>query len=179
MPSTTQPKPTYRACTNALLVAVVTKDVPWFALGGSATKRIKLQRILISCPTLTAIELTQIQLQKTSTATTLGTKTNLTKVPLETGDPASTVSLCAVYTAAPTRGAMVGGIATRRVVSMTATPVATDGTRIDVEFDFREVGESRAPAIDGTAENLVLCFIGSDAGSAVSMHLEVEWTEEG
>lgn len=179
MPSTVQPKKTYYACTDVLLVTAVTKDLPWFVLGGSATKRIRLQCITISCPTLTAIELTRIELQKTSTATTGGTKTDLVKVPAEKDQGASTASLCAVYTAAPTRGTLIGAVASRRVVIPTATPVATDGVRQDLVFDFREIGEEGPPTLDLVAENLVLCFVQADAGSAVSMMLEVRWTEEG
>lgn len=176
MSSIITPKPTYRAATAALLVAVVTDDVPWFVLGGITGKRIQLQQIRISCPTLTSAEMLRIGLQKYSTATTAGTKTDLVKVPMEKGHPASTASICGVYTAAPTAGTLIGNIAVRRVMALTATPVATD-SRPDVVFDFRSQGETGAPTLDLTAENLGLVFLGADAGSAVTVMLEVEWTE--
>jgi hypothetical protein len=178
MPSPIQSKNTYYACTDALLVTVVTKDKPWFALGGVAGKHIKLQYIRLHNLTLTAIELTRLQLQKTVTAATSGAGTDLVKVPAVTGQAAST-ALCRGYTAAPTRGTLVGAVAVRRIPVPTATPVATDGVRGSIEFDFRNAGECECPGLDGTTENLVLCFIEADAGSAVSMELEVCWTEEG
>lgn len=174
--STIVPKRTYRAATAALLVTAVTKDVPWFVLQGITGRRIQLQQIRLSCPTLTAAELLRIGLQKYSTAPSGGAATALTKVPMQKGNPASTATLCSVYTAAPTAGTLIGNIASRRVMALTASPVATD-QRPDVVFDFRGMG-IQAPTLDLTAENFGLVYLTADAGSAVSMMLEVEWSEE-
>lgn len=175
MTSIATPQKTYRAATAALLVTAVTKDVPWFVLQGITGKRIQLQQIRLSCPTLTAAELLRIGLQKYSTAPSGGTATALVKVPATKDQGASTATLCSVYTAAPTAGTLVGNIATRRVMGLTPTPVATD-SRPDVVFDFRSM-TVEPPTLDTTAENFGLVFLTADAGSAVSMMLEVEWTE--
>lgn len=178
MTSIATPAKTYRAATAALLVTAVTKDRPWFVLQGITGKRIQLQRITLSCPTLTAAELLRIGLQKYSAAIAGGTATALTKVPATKDQGASTATLCQVYTAVPNDPSanLIGNIAVRRVMALTATPAATD-SRPDVVFDFRSM-TVEPPTLDTTAESFALVYLTADAGSAVSMMLEVEWTEQ-
>ena len=182
MPSTVQPKQTYRACTLGPVAFTDTADV-FLGIIGSATKRVTVQRIVISCPTLTAATLLDLLVQKCSVAPTGGTLSNgvpatavaLTSVPVAGG--AAATAVVSAYAVGATIGTLIGTLASRRVMGLTATPVATD-SRPEVVIDFRSVGENSAPALDGAAQAIIVKFRAAP-GSTTSMTAEVEYTEEG
>lgn len=168
-------KVTYRAATTAPFVAAAGAAM-FFAICGSSTKTIYIQRIRIAGLTLTAVAYLGIVAEKWSTAPTGGTATALTKVPTNSSDAAATANLCSVYTAAPTEGTLVGTVAAHRVLGQSTTAAAA-GFPDWWELDFRNRGENTALKLAGTAETLSLAFAAAPA-SAVTMSLEVEWTEE-
>lgn len=183
MTSTVQPKLTYRACTLGPVAFTSTADV-FLGIIGSATKRVTVQRIVLSCPTLTAATLLDLLVQKCSVAPTGGTLSNgvpatavaLTSVAVAGGTAATAV--VSAYAVGATIGTLIGTLASRRVMGLTATPLATDGDRSNVVIDFRSVGENSAPALDGVAQALIVKFH-TAPGSTTSMTAEVEYTEEG
>jgi hypothetical protein len=169
-------KATYRAGTTAVLVAAVTANAPWFVIQGSASKIIRIQRIQISGLSLTAVAYLTLGLAKYSTNYAAGTSTALTQVPLDSNFPAGTSNGIRVFTVAPTAGTLVGLIASRRVMGQAATAAAA-GIPKPIDFDFRRGGEAVPPVLNGTSQELGLIWPVAPA-SAVSMLLEVEWTEE-
>ena len=59
-----------------------------------------------------------------------------------------------------------------------ATTAAAAGISQFVDYDFREVGgETKAIVLRGTTQELGMYWETAPA-SAVTMHVEVEWTEE-
>lgn len=165
------PRDTYRASTAAVFAAAA-GTAPFFALYGSATKTIKIKRIVISGVTLTAVAYLNINIGKYSTAITGGTATALTQTPLDSNSPAATPSLVNVYTAAPTAGTKVGDVSTRRHLGQ-ATTAAAAGIPEEIIFDFNDF----PVVLRGTTQGIAAYFTGAPA-SAVSMALTVVWSEE-
>ena len=170
-----EPKPTYRAATAAVLVAAA-GTAPFFLMYGSGTKTIRVQRIRISGLTLTAVAYLNINLAKYSTAASGGTPTALTQVPLDSSIGAATLSLCSGYTAAPTAGTKVGDVSAIRIMGQ-ATTAAAAGIPDYIDFDFRTITGNEEIYLRGTTQGVGLYFNSAPA-TAVSMLLEVEWTEE-
>jgi hypothetical protein len=169
-------KDTYRASTTAVLVPAVTSPNPWFTIYGSATKTIKIQSIIISGLTLTAVAYLNIGLRKYSTAVSGGTSSALTAVPLDSSSAASSATNINVYTAIPTAGTTVGDISSRRVLGQATTAAAAGITQM-VDFDFTPTGDGTAIVLRGTAQGVGLYWITAPA-STVSLLLRIEWTEE-
>ena len=169
-------KATYRAATAAVLVAAAGTGL-FFAMQGSSTKTVRIQRIKLSGLTLTAVAYNSIQLAKYSTTVSGGTATALVATQFDTTDGAATANLINVYTAAPTAGSLVGTLGSIRVLMQATTAAATGIPDIDIGWDFRNLHEVDQPTLRGTAQGIALNFVSSPA-SAVSLSLEVEWTEE-
>ncbi len=169
-------KATYRASTTAVLVAAVTSPNPWLTIYGSATKTIKIQSIVVSGLTLTAVAYLNIGLRKYSTAVSGGTSTALTQVPVDANSAAGTATNVNAYTAIPTAGTTVGDISNRRVMGQ-ATTAAAAGIPQIVDFDFAPIGDGTATVLRGTAQGIGLYWITAPA-TTVSMLVRIEWTEE-
>lgn len=166
------PKPTYRASTAVVFVAVA-GTAPFFAIYGSATKTVRIKRIVISGFTLTAVGYINTNVAKYSTAPTGGTATALTPVPLDSNDAASTISLCSVYTAAPTAGTKVGDLSSRRSLGQ-ATTAAAAGIPEEIEF---KIDPDEGIVLRGTTQGVCLYFSTAPA-TAVTLAITVEYTEE-
>ena len=168
-------KVTYRAATDAPFAAAAGAAM-FFVISGSSTKTVIIQRIRVSGHTLTAVAYHSIVAEKWSTAPTGGTSTALTKVPNDANDAAATVNQILTYTAAPTEGTLVGAVGAVRFLSQ-ATTAAAAGFPPEIVWDFRNQGENKGVYLRGTAQCLSLAF-GAAPASAVTMSIEVEWTEE-
>ena len=169
-------KNTYRAATTAVFAAPA-GTTPFFALQGSSSKIIRIQRIRICGLTLTSVAYLNLNLAKYSTAISGGTPTALTMTPLDSSAPAATASLVNVYTAAPTAGSKVGDVATSRTLAQATTAAAAGIPDDDIIFDFRNIGEPSPVVLRSTSEGIALYFTAAPA-TAVTMALEIEWTEE-
>ena len=168
-------KATYRASTLVPLVCAVTADRAFFIISGSASKTVIVKRICISGGTLTAVGYFAVNVVRYSTATTGGTSTTLTGVPLDTTDPAATAVVKA-YTAVPTDGTVVGTLATNRWLWQATTAAAAGLTR-DFVFDFGDMPQTGGVTLRGVAQELALRFPVVLA-SAGTLAIDVEWTEE-
>jgi hypothetical protein len=168
-------KATYRAATTASVVAAAGAAM-FFVIAGSATKTVRVRRIRVSGDTLTTLAVNSIVVEKWSTAPTGGTPVTLVQVPNDSNDAAATASLVQVYTAAPTEGTLVGTVACNRHMHKSST-VADGASFSDVEWTFGSVPETRALVLRGTTQALSLAF-GAVPASAVTLAVEVEWTEE-
>lgn len=168
-------KKTYRASTIIPLVAAVTVNVPIFNIIGSASTTVKVRKISVSGETLTAVGYFTINVEKLSTASSGGTSTTLTGVPLDSNDAAATAVVKA-YTVAPTKGSLVGTIASWRALWQ-ATTAAAAGIPNFFTFYFGDIPETRSVVLRGVAQELALTFPVVLA-SAGTLAIDIEWTEE-
>ena len=172
---------TYRGATLNT-VAAAAGSAAFFVISGSALVERRVRKILVSGSTLTTLAVGSVVVEKWSTtAFTGGTAVTLTRVPVDSAFPAAqTDGLVQVYTAAPTEGTLVGTIACRRHVWKSSTVV--DAPFADLEFDFTDMdspGSQTPPGVPlhGVLQSLSLA-LGADPASAVTLAVEVEWTEE-
>ena len=168
-------KQTYQASTIIPLVAAVTINVPFFNIIGSATKTVTVKRIVVSGMTLTAVGYFTINVEKLSTASSAGTSTTLVATALDTNNAAVTAVVKA-YTAAPTKGTLVGTLRSWRALWQ-ATTTAAAGITDYYHFDFGDVSGSGGVVLRGVAQELALTFPVVLA-SAGTLSISVEWTEE-
>lgn len=167
-------KATYRASTIIPLVAAVTVNVPFFNIIGSASKTVKIRRIRVSGMSLTAVGYFAINVEKLSTASSGGTSTTLPNVPLDSNDAAATAVVKA-YTAAPTKGNLIGTIASWRALWQATVAVAAGLTDWHL-FSFGDLN-TRSVVLRGVAQELALTFPVVLA-SAGQLAVDIEWTEE-
>lgn len=168
-------KRTYRCSTIIPLVAAVTVNVPFFNIVGSASATVKVRRIRVSGMTLTAVGYFAINVEKLSTASTGGTSTTPPIVPLDSADAAGTAVVRA-YTVAPTKGSIVGTIASWRSLWQ-ATTAAAAGQTWDHIFNFGDLPETRGVVLRGVAQELAMTFPVVLA-SAGTLAVDIEFTEE-
>ena len=168
----------YRAATIDAVVAPA-DPTAFFVISGSAFVTRRVRKIRCSGASLTTLAVGSVMVQKRSTAQADGTATALTRTPLDTAYPAAqTDGLVSVYTAAPTDGTLVGTLACRRIIWKSSTVV--DGASFcDEEFDFDNKADDGRLGIPlhGVAQSLTASF-GADPASAITLAVEVEWTEE-
>ena len=159
---------TYSASIVGLATAVTATDI--FTITGSATKTIRVSKILINGVQTTAAQI-NVLIVKRSTANTAGTSTAPTRVPYDSASAAATATVLA-YTANPTLGTAVGtGSAIRVFVPGAAT--ASDAQGLVVVSG--DVGQQMM-TLRGIAEVLAVNLNSTTvAGSAINV--TVEWTE--
>lgn len=167
-------RPTYTAATTAK-TATAAGTGPWFSICGSATKTLRVQRFVASAVVVTAAVYADLELTKTSAATSAGTATALVKVPHDSSAAASTANLCNFYTALATAGAAVGKVGSQMFYSgVTGTVALNQGP---VTWDFTARTESEAIVLRGTAQCLEASF-GTTTTNAPTLTVQVTWTEE-
>lgn len=168
-------KTTYRASTIIPLAAAVTVNVPFFNIIGSSSKVITVKRIRVSGMILTSVGYFTINCEKLSTASSSGTSTTLTGVPLDSNDVAASAVVKA-YTVAPTKGSLVGTIASYRSLWQSTTAAAA-GLAPEHIFNFGDMPETKGVRLRGVAQELALTFPVVLA-SAGTLAIDIEWTEE-
>ncbi len=168
-------KRTYRSSTIIPLAAAVTVNVPFFNIIGSATSTVTIKRIRVSGMTLTAVGYFTINVEKLSSASTGGTSTTPPLVPLDSNDVAAGAVVRA-YTAAPTKGSLVGTVASYRSLWQ-ATTAAAAGLAPEHIFNFGDMPETKGLRLRGTAQEVALTFPVVLA-SAGALAVDIEWTEE-
>jgi hypothetical protein len=142
------------------------------SLVGSASKVVKLTKLIVSFTEATAAAMYNLRLMKTSAAATGGTAQAETIVPLKTTNAAAT-AVANFFTAAPTAGTPVGAIKSLKLFgSITGTIAVTD--RFVVEFGDK----AQCPTLVGVAETLELNINGATPANAGSWDVTWEWTEE-
>lgn len=167
-------KATYAASTVSTVAAAASATAPFFVIYGSASKTIRIQRVVVSGPTTTTLAIQGFELIKYSTAPSGGTATTLTQVPLDSTSSAGTSSLCQVYTAAPTAGTALGTIGSVRMINKSTT--AVDGSEMSFYiFDYRNLGENSSVVLRGTSQGVGLEL---HVATATTVSVSVEWTEE-
>jgi len=170
-------KATYRASTIIPLVTAVTASRGIWTMIGSATKTVIVKRIRISGVSIaTAVNYLTINLVKNSTATTGGTSSTLVAVPLDTVTSAATAVVKA-FTAVATDGALIGNIASAKVLApITATAAALQFGE-DIIFNFADIFGSGGIVLRDATQEIALQFPVA-AATVPTMAIDVEWTEE-
>lgn len=162
-------KTTYSAATSNISSAPLATDI--FTITGSATKTIRITRIVIVGSQTTTSTIT-ILLIKRSTANTLGTSAAVTAVPNDSNSAAATATILS-YIANPTLGTLVGNMRSRKVFVATGASNANSDEFVS-EFGTRN---SQAIVLRGTNQVLAINLNGVTV-SGGNFNMSVEWTEE-
>lgn len=168
---------TYRASTIVPLVTAVTVNRTIWNIIGSATKTVTIKRITISGVSIaTAVNYVVFNLVKYSTATTGGTSSTLASVPLDALNAAATAVVKA-YTAVATDGALIGTLASAKVLCpITATAAALQFGE-DIVWNFSDINGSGGIVLRGVAQELAILYPVA-AATVPTQAISVEWTEE-
>lgn len=163
-------KTTYAAATSGLVAASSCTDL--IAVGGSATKVVRIQEVRIS-GTATAAKTIDVLGILRSTANSSGTSTTLTAGKYHSGDAAATATVKA-YTANPTVGTAAGTIKSDRY-TVGAADTALPPVLV---WDFRGRAGGRGLRLNGTAEGFSVNLNTLSPGAGNSFNVAVVWTEE-
>ena len=169
-------KPTYVASTVTKIVSAAGTG-PFFSICGSSTRTIRVRQILIDYTVATAGLHADPILQKTSTATSSGTSTDLVAVPLDSNYPAATASLVKIYTALGTTGTVVGVVGIQMKWAQITATVNAGGSSSPYPFLYRPYSETDAIVLRGTAQCVQAAF-GTTTTNAPTVTASVMWTEE-
>jgi hypothetical protein len=163
-------KATYRYESVANVPAATPTDV--LVLQGSATKTLKVKRVVLSGESTAAAQMT-VSLIRRSAADTAGTSTSPTPAKADNSDAAPT-GVIKLYTANPTGlGAAVATIVSRRLGlnptgGLPAAPVEMSfGVRNDEPIVLR-----------GAADFLAINLGGAAVPAGGKIDIAIEWTEE-
>jgi hypothetical protein len=177
-------KATYRAATGAL-VTTGTVSKTFFALIGSATRKVTVTRFRISGATLTAVAYNAIKVVKNSTASASPDNT-LTCVPLNSAFTAATAAAFS-WTSDQTAGTPVGIIDVYRQL-LQATTAAAGGypDNLILSYGDTPAGRIDSPMYDVNTSGIVLNGVAEEcalqwnasAASAVTLAVSIEWIEE-
>jgi hypothetical protein len=166
---------TYAASVIGLSPATSATDI--VILNGSATKIIRVMRVVVSALTSAATGVTlDLVLAKRSTANT-GTSAAMTAVPFDSADAAATAT-CVSYTANPSPlGTLVGNVYVTKFQQSLGTATATDFPSNLPFMAQWGVTDSKPIVLRGVAEGLALNFNGVSFAAGASVDVTVEWTE--
>lgn len=142
-------------------------------LDGSATRKIVLDKIVVSGSELTAIAVNDLRLTKLSSLSTGGTATTAVAVPFVTTNPAAT-AVFRGFTVAPTGGGVVvGAIAVQKLsLLLIATNLGTA-----VEFNFQLLPFGSRPTLISAAEAFGVDFNGATPANAPNLDIYAWWSE--
>lgn len=166
---------TYMAATATFTPAASATDI--FTISGSASKTVRVLRVVLSGVATAASNITTITLVKRSAADTGGTAVASTRVPLDSTSAAASATV-QHFTANPTVGGAVGTLATPRVlVPAAATATAAPPTILDWEFQ-KDNGWGTPVILRGTAEVLAVNMGGVVPAGSATFTVTIVWTEE-
>jgi hypothetical protein len=143
-----------------------------FELVGSATKKVRLLRIVISGTIATTAEDWDLQLTKQSTASTGGTSTSATVVPTDSDNNAGT-AVFKGFTVAPTAGTLVGVMAVAKLPLAIAPAIV----QTPLIFEFSNVPGRSRPTLHTAAETLGIRANAVDPGNTTSIDCYAFWEE--
>ena len=143
-------------------------------LDGSATKKIRLLKVVVSGSELTAIAVNDLRLTKLSAISTGGTATTATNTPFDAANAAAT-AVVKGFTVAPTGGGtVVGAIAVQKLsLLLIATNLGSA-----VEFNFSLLPLSSRPTITTAAQAFAIDFNGATPANAPNLDVYWWWTEQ-
>ena len=158
-------KPTYSATQTG--ITAVASQTDQCTLNGSASKVVKVRRIIFSNVPTTAVT-EPIAVVRRSTANT-GAGTALPTIAYDSGSAATSVALAETWTAAPTVGTLTGVLA-----DIVAPFAISTGANAPIVFTFGQLG---SPAVlRGVAQSLSINLSATTFTGTVGCTFE--WTEE-
>lgn len=141
------------------------------SIQGSATKTIKVRRIIFAGTAGSAIVTEHVSIVKRSTANTLGAGLTMAQVPYDSSNAAGTSALVEVWTGAPTLGTLVG--------VLTDLPIGFYNTSTGqvpaTTFTFGQLGQPIV--LRGVAQSVAVNMFGQGGGTG-TLTCTIEWTEE-
>lgn len=149
-------------------ITAVASQTDMCSLTGSATKTVKVRRVIFSNVPLATAVTEPISVLKRSTATT-GAGTSLATVAYDTNNAATSVALAEVWTAAPTVGTPIGVLA-----DIVAPFAIGSGANSPITFTFGQLGQPLV--LRGVAEQVAINLSGVTLTGTVGCTFE--WTEE-
>jgi hypothetical protein len=146
-------------------------------LDGSATKKIRLLKVVVSGSEATAIAVNDLRLTMLSSISTGGTATTATNTafdPLnQTGVNAPT-AVFRGFTVAPTGGGVVvGAIAVQKLSLL----LITTNLGTAVEFNFQLLPPTSRPTLHTAAQAIGIDFNGATPANAPNLDIYAWWTE--
>jgi hypothetical protein len=167
---------TYAAGTT-VKTATTAGTGPFFSICGSGTKTIRVQRVAITATVATTAVWGDVVLKKTSTATSAGTATALTKAPYDSNSAAATATVN-FYTALATAGTSVGNILSVMglvpVTALAAPPSTIPAFQLI--YVWRDQ-DAEAPTLRGTTQCIEANF-GTTTTNAPTLMVSTAWTEK-
>lgn len=142
-----------------------------FTLVGSATKTVRIRRILIG-GVATAAGTINVQILRRSTADTGGTFVDQGEWPLDTNNNAATAN-AGYYTANPTKGTLAAQISYRSLTLSTAASSAVP--EVPMEATWGAAG-AQAFVLRGVNDFMAIDLVGQTVTGGV-VQVTVEWTE--
>lgn len=170
--------PSYKAtyCASSGFVTLAASPTDVFKIWGSASKTVKILKILVGCNAASNEGIAPFFIIKRSTAGSGGTSSAVTIVPLDSTFAAATCSV-KTYTANPTVGTAVGNVMSGDIVfSRSAGGIAVAGLANQVIFDADKYGA--ALVLRGTAENVAVNLNGVSPPYIGDLSYTVVFTEE-
>jgi hypothetical protein len=164
---------TYGAALTALLPGVAA-TAAIAELDGSATRKIRLLRVVVSGTEATALAVNDLRLTKLSSVSTGGAATVGVAVPFDSVNPAAT-AVFRGFTTAPTGGGVViGAIASVKLT----LPLVTTATPPPIIFSFEALPATSRPTLHTAAEAFGIDFNGATPANAPNLDIYAWWTEE-
>lgn len=165
---------TYSLATARFTPAATATDV--FILNGSATKTVKVTRIILSGNRTADANEINYNIVKRSTANTGGTSATATNVPLDSNSAAAT-AVGKSYTANPAALGTAVGTVDNRAVTMPQSNTPLQPAYVCL-WEFGSLFESPI-VLRGTAEGVAINLEGAAlAAGATDFQVTVYWTEE-
>ena len=171
-------RPTYRASAN--FTPLVTAAVALISIKGSASKTIRIKRILVGGVS-TALSASVLQLQRTSSVGTGGTIVTPTVSKLDTGSAAATAIVQHYTTAAQSAGVAVGGPISTQLITTSTVTTPTVGNFGTPQAMFPEFGApvGQAIVLRGAADILEIQNVApTNLGAGSVLTYMVEWEED-
>lgn len=170
-------RPTYRA--SASFTPFGTADLTLLSIQGSATKTIRITRILMTGSS-TALGSTLFGLQRTSTIGAGGTAVSPTVAKLDTNSAAATAVVKHFTTAAQSQGTAVGGLLSSfQLFTTTVTTPTVAWAEAQTIFPEKGYVAGQAIVLRGTADFLeVQNLNGGNVKAGSILQYMVEWVED-
>ncbi len=151
---------------------------PTFAiaeLDGSATKKVRLAKVVVSGSELTAIAVNDLRVTMLSSLSTGGAATIATDTPFASNYGVAPTAVFRGFTTAPTGGGVViGAIAVQKLSLLL---IATNlGTAVEFNFQFLPLGSR--PTLVKATEAIGIDFNGATPANAPNLDIYAWWSEE-
>jgi hypothetical protein len=166
---------TYRMAVKSF-IPVASATSPTFSIQGSATKTVRILRIVVSTSCLTGTGTpfkSDLVLQKYSVLTGGTTGSTPTGSLMDSGNAAQT-AVCLQYSAVPTTATAIGGLHAAELIQM-ITPTATANGITRNEWDFGDKN-GQGLVLRGAAQYLGITI--NPLGATPLMSVWIEWIED-